>query len=94
MKNNHHDVPARPLKQVFVTDDETFIELIDKLLTLNPLSRCSASDALEFEYFKNIPLPTKPHLLPGIRQTVEETTTRKRKRDPEISGVAKKLVFV
>ncbi|KAK3023692.1 hypothetical protein RJ639_044302 [Escallonia herrerae] len=56
--------PSRPLKrrlrEVFRHFDRHALELLEKMLTLDPSQRISAKDALDAEYFWADPLPCDP----------------------------------
>ncbi|CAA2993396.1 cyclin-dependent kinase c-2 [Olea europaea subsp. europaea] len=56
--------PARPLKrrvrEVFRHFDRNALELLEKMLALDPSQRISAKDALDAEYFWADPLPCDP----------------------------------
>lgn len=47
------------------------IELLSGLLTLDPYKRLNALDALNYEFFKNDPLPTLPEKLPKFEESHE-----------------------
>lgn len=47
------------------------IELLSGLLALDPYKRMNALDALNHEFFKNEPLPLKPHQLPKFEECHE-----------------------
>lgn len=57
-------VASRPLRQIFTAATPDIISLLEKMLTLNPSSRCTATDALQMEYFKKQPGPSAPNELP------------------------------
>nr|DAD41133.1 TPA_asm: hypothetical protein HUJ06_015456 [Nelumbo nucifera] len=56
--------PTRPMKrrvrEVFKHFDHHALELLERMLTLDPSQRISAKDALDAEYFWNDPLPCDP----------------------------------
>lgn len=52
-----------------MTDDG--VDLLSGLLQLDPYKRLNADDALAHEYFKNEPLPLKPHELPSFEECHE-----------------------
>jgi serine/threonine protein kinase len=56
--------PARPLKrrvrEFFRHFDRHALELLEKMLVLDPAQRISAKDALDAEYFWTDPLPCDP----------------------------------
>jgi serine/threonine-protein kinase BUR1 len=54
------------------------VDLLSKLMLLDPLKRISAVDALDHEYFKAVPLPSRPVDLPRYEASHELT---RRKRD-------------
>jgi serine/threonine-protein kinase BUR1 len=53
------------------------VDLLSKLLVLDPLKRLSAVDALDHEYFSTQPLPSRPSDLPTYEAS-HELTRRKR----------------
>jgi cyclin-dependent kinase 7 len=74
------------------------------MLTLDPRRRCSSTEALRMNYFKNKPAPSLGHQLPlpaSVREELGETvvvppqpgTKRKLSDRAELSGLAKRLNF-
>lgn len=67
----------RTLEQKFanlITPDG--IDLLSGLLTLDPYKRLNALDALDHEYFKNLPLPLLPGQLPKFEECHEIDSER------------------
>ncbi|KAL8622789.1 Cyclin-Dependent Kinase 7 [Nucella lapillus] len=71
-------VPKIPYKELFIAASDDLLDLIERLLALNPLQRCTASEAsggywimmmmmmmaLKMPYFSNKPYPAAGHQLP------------------------------
>jgi len=55
---------CRNLKDIFPSVPEQAIDLLQKLLALDPLNRISAQEALDHPYFKSLPAPCNPSELP------------------------------
>ncbi|XP_048501878.1 cyclin-dependent kinase C-1 isoform X2 [Beta vulgaris subsp. vulgaris] len=76
--------PARPmrrrLREVFRHFDAHALDLLDKMLILDPSKRISANDALAAEYFRMEPLPCDPKSLPKYESSHEFQTKRKRQQ--------------
>lgn len=53
-----------PLRHIFTAASIDLLELLDSLLALHPLSRCSCTEALQMPYFSNKPAPTEGPKLP------------------------------
>nr|GEY34122.1 cyclin-dependent kinase C-2-like [Tanacetum cinerariifolium] len=68
----HKYKASRPMKrrvrEVFRQFDRNALELLEKMLTLDPSLRISAKDALDAEYFWADPLPCDPKSLPNHHQ--------------------------
>lgn len=61
------DFPVRPkhsLSILFGAAGPDAVNLLEKMLTYNPRERPTIKEVLEHEYFKNLPPPTRPDLLP------------------------------
>ncbi|XP_070031279.1 cyclin-dependent kinase C-2-like isoform X2 [Nicotiana tomentosiformis] len=65
--------PARPMKrrvrEVFRHFDRHALDLLDKMLTLDPSQRICAKDALDAEYFWTDPLPCDPRRCTSFTST-------------------------
>ncbi|XP_078172311.1 cyclin-dependent kinase C-2-like [Carex rostrata] len=65
---NNAMVQQRPMErcigEVFQNFDHYALDLLDKILTLDPKKRISEKDALDAEYFSTDPLPCDPKSLP------------------------------
>ncbi|PWA85775.1 transcription factor, MADS-box [Artemisia annua] len=70
--------------------DRHALELLEKMLTLDPLQRISAKDALDADYFWADPFPCDPKSLPKYESSHEFQTKNKRKQQRENEEKAKK----
>lgn len=86
--------PPRPLKrrvrEVFKHFDRHALELLERMLTLDPSQRISAKDALDAEYFWNDPLPCDPKSLPKYESSHEFQTKKKRQQQRQHEEMAKR----
>ncbi|CAK9859869.1 unnamed protein product [Sphagnum jensenii] len=76
--------PDRPtkrrVKDVFKSFDRHALELLERMLTLDPECRISAKDALDAEYFWTEPFPCLPSSLPKYEASHEYQTKKKRQQ--------------
>eukprot|EP00914_Ancora_sagittata_P023050 GHVO01045725.1.p1 GENE.GHVO01045725.1~~GHVO01045725.1.p1 ORF type:complete len:250 (+),score=33.11 GHVO01045725.1:275-1024(+) len=56
--------PPQDFRTVFPSASDSAIDLLQLLLTLDPMKRISSKDALNHEYFHTMPLPCLPEELP------------------------------
>lgn len=56
--------PPIPLREIFTAAGDDLIELADKMFCMNPLKRCTPTEALKMPYFSNRPPPTIGSKLP------------------------------
>ncbi|CAI9106042.1 OLC1v1005099C1 [Oldenlandia corymbosa var. corymbosa] len=86
--------PSRPMKrrlrEVFRHFDRHALELLDKMLMLDPAQRISAKDALDAEYFWTDPLPCDPRSLPKYESSHEFQTKKKRQQQRQHEETAKR----
>ncbi|KAF3775121.1 Cyclin-dependent kinase C-2 [Nymphaea thermarum] len=86
--------PSRPLKRrlrdVFKHFDRHALELLERMLTLDPSQRISAKDALDAEYFWCDPLPCDPKSLPKYESSHEFQTKKKRQQQRQHEETAKR----
>ncbi|XP_057430682.1 cyclin-dependent kinase C-2-like [Lotus japonicus] len=87
--------PSRPMKrrlrEVFRHFDRHALELLEKMLTLDPSQRITAKDALDAEYFWADPLPCDPKSLPKYESSHEFQTKKKRQQQRQNEENAKRL---
>lgn len=86
--------PNRPMKRrlrdVFRNFDRNALELLERMLTLDPSQRISAKDALDAEYFWADPLPCDPKSLPKYESSHEFQTKKKRQQQRQHEETAKR----
>ncbi|KAJ6814679.1 cyclin-dependent kinase C-2 [Iris pallida] len=86
--------PAKPMKrrvrEIFKHFDRHALELLERMLTLDPSQRISAKDALDAEYFWNDPLPCDPKSLPKYEASHEFQTKKKRQQQRQHEEMAKR----
>ncbi|XP_047327491.1 cyclin-dependent kinase C-1-like [Impatiens glandulifera] len=86
--------PSRPMKrrvkEVFRNFDRHALDLLEKMLALDPSQRISAKDALDAEYFWTDPLPCDPKSLPSYESSHEFQTKKKRQQQRQNEEMAKR----
>ncbi|KAL8161063.1 hypothetical protein V2J09_012552, partial [Rumex salicifolius] len=86
--------PNRPMKRrlrdVFRHFDRHALELLERMLTLDPAQRIAAKDALDAEYFWIDPLPCDPKSLPKYEASHEFQTKKKRQQQRQQEEAAKR----
>ncbi|KAL5706950.1 [pyruvate dehydrogenase (acetyl-transferring)] kinase [Ranunculus cassubicifolius] len=86
--------PSKPtrrrVRDKFKHFDRDALELLEKMLTLDPSQRISAKDALDAEYFWNDPLPCDPKSLPQYEASHEFQTKQKRQQQRQQEEAAKR----
>ncbi|XP_071709856.1 cyclin-dependent kinase C-2-like isoform X1 [Rutidosis leptorrhynchoides] len=80
----------RRVREVFRHFDRNALELLEKMLTLDPSQRISAKDALDAEYFWADPLPCDPKSLPKYESSHEFQTKKKRQQQRQNEETAKR----
>ncbi|CAM8915762.1 unnamed protein product [Rhodiola kirilowii] len=79
----------RRLREVFSCLDCHAVDLLDKMLTLDPAQRISAIDALDAEYFLSDPVPCDPKSLPQYESSHEFQTNKIRQLQRQKESTAK-----
>ncbi|KAL5223262.1 hypothetical protein ABZP36_027975 [Zizania latifolia] len=86
--------PQRPMKrrvkEFYKHFDRHALDLLEKMLTLDPSQRISAKDALDAEYFWTDPLPCDPKSLPKYEASHEFQTKKKRQQQRQAEEAAKR----
>jgi cyclin-dependent kinase 7 len=85
---------------IFSAATEDTLHLLGRLLALNPLKRCTVTEALKMPYFSNKPAPTPGSALPqpGIltavaKEPVDKRSLKRKQPTSNDSGLVKKLQF-
>lgn len=73
----------RRLKDVFKHFDRHALDLVERMLNLDPAQRITAKDALDADYFWNEPLPCLPSSLPKYEASHEFQTKKKRQQQKQ-----------
>ena len=66
------EVDLQVMKRQFPSMSTSGLQLLHGMLRLDPRKRVSAREALESEWFREEPMPTKPHDLPGKKGKEEQ----------------------
>lgn len=83
-KMNFPDFPYNTLRSRFGNYlSENGFELINKLLTYDPIRRISAEDAMKHEFFRESPLPVDPSIFPTWPAKSEGISKAKKVNDSE-----------
>ncbi|KAL6583105.1 Cyclin-dependent kinase C-1 [Orobanche minor] len=77
-------------RELFRHFDRHALDLLDKMLVLDPAQRISAKDALDAEYFWTDPLPCDPKSLPKYEASHEFQTKKKRQQQRQNEEIAKR----
>nr|XP_022324875.1 cyclin-dependent kinase 7-like isoform X2 [Crassostrea virginica] len=90
--------PGTPLKEIFIAASDDLLQVLAEMLKMDPLQRCTSSQALKMEYFSNKPGPTPGTQLPRpnsnkIVPQKEENMSLKRKIQAQGGGLIKRLQF-
>ncbi|CAG2108156.1 unnamed protein product [Medioppia subpectinata] len=93
--------PGTPLKEIFTAVKDDLIDLLSQMLALNPLKRCTCSQALQTPYFSNSPAPTPgPHLprpqsnaTPFDADIYKRVANKRNISDKTMAPMAKRLHF-
>lgn len=80
----------RRVKESFKNFDRHALELVEKMLTLDPSQRISAKDALDAEYFWTDPVPCAPSSLPKYESSHDFQTKKKRQQQRQHDEMAKR----
>ncbi|KAF9623644.1 hypothetical protein IFM89_003676 [Coptis chinensis] len=87
--------PSRPMKrrvrETYKHFDRHALELLERMLTLDPSQRISAKDALDAEYFWTDPLPCDPKSLPKYESSHEFQTKKKRQQPVNMKKPQRRL---
>lgn len=56
--------PGTPFRHIFTAAGDDLLDVISRMLAINPLKRCTCAEALQMPYFANKPPPTEGPSLP------------------------------
>lgn len=68
---NEVDV-TQPLSERFSALQQDAIDILERMLKLNPNDRCDCTEALNMPYFTTEPFPTAPEFLPKVKDNVSK----------------------
>lgn len=73
-----NQIEPKPLRTIFVTSKPDELDVLDKIMQLDPKRRPNASETLQMEYFSNPPGPCPSERLPKPKE-VQQIDPKKRK---------------
>ncbi|XP_003745813.2 cyclin-dependent kinase 7 [Galendromus occidentalis] len=84
--------PGTQFEEIFTAAGDDLLELLRKLLAMDPLNRCTCTEALKMDYFSNKPNPSDPSDLP-LPSKFKKLQGAKRKVEADDSPAARKIRF-
>ncbi|KAJ2004988.1 TFIIH complex serine/threonine-protein kinase subunit kin28 [Coemansia sp. RSA 2322] len=69
---NFERFPKPQFSDLFRGSSDDAVDLMNKMLAFNPVTRIGASDALQHAYFRSLPRPTAPAKLPRPAQNIAD----------------------
>jgi cyclin-dependent kinase 12/13 len=73
-------------RALFPFFDDLAIDLVDRLLTLNPGKRLTAAEALAHPYFSTAPLPCEPCDIPQVNEEMHEWVVKMQRNERKIQA--------
>ncbi|BFY97243.1 hypothetical protein BsWGS_00283 [Bradybaena similaris] len=95
------EFPRHPMKEIFTAAGDDLLQVLDLMLAMNPLKRCSAAQALQMAYFSNKPAPTPGPQLPFPKSNkiidkdreAKKPSLKRKQNGGDVGGLKKRLVF-
>lgn len=87
--------PRTPLKSLFTAATPDALDLLEKMLSYDPLKRPNCMQVLQHNYFAALPRPTHPSRLPKPTQEEDKGPTKRKFQEsveiPSDRKIARKL---
>ncbi|CAF3312720.1 unnamed protein product [Rotaria socialis] len=86
----YKSIEPKPLRTIFTTSKPDELDVLDRIMQLDPKRRPNASDTLQMEYFSNPPAPCPSERLPKPQGIIQQSDPLKRKLGNEDKVTLKK----
>ena len=82
-----------PFQDIFTAASDDLLHLLQSIICFNPLKRCTCSEALQMDYFKNKPFPTRCSEMPRPKSVFQESIMDRKRSSENITSIPKRLKF-